>query len=177
MSQEQIEKTLSTTWIENLAFDELNMDEAGVVNFNDHLDPNNLLEEESIEFMNHIRDLFEVYVNKFNHCRGDQQSGAHIKIFKISNTINDFMLFRNSLRLIFSRKSSNLINIGLLVNGKDLFAPRMPGQTDQSNFSCHEITANVGPFNKISWRFQGETVDKHAMVRHYLEEFIKNSAR
>ena len=60
MSQEQIEKTLSTTWIENLAFDELNMDEAGVVNFNDHLDPNNLLEEESIEFMNHIRDLFEV---------------------------------------------------------------------------------------------------------------------
>ena len=105
MSQENIEKIISTKWIENLAFDELNMDEAGVVNFNEHLDPNNLLEEESISFMNQIRDLFEVYITKFNHCRGGQ-AGAQIKIFKISNTINDFMLFRNSLRLIFSRKNT-----------------------------------------------------------------------
>lgn len=170
------EKIISTNWIENLAFDELNMDEAGVVNFNDHLNPNGLLEEESIRFMNKIRDLFEVYINKFNHCRGGENSGAQIKIFKISNTVNDFMLFRNSLRLIFSRKSTNLISIGLLVNGKDLYAPRMPGQSE-SDFSCHEITAHVGAFNKISWRFQGEVVDTHAMVRHYLEEFIKNSAR
>ena len=177
MNQENIEKIISTTWIENLAFDELNMDEAGVVNFNEHLNPNNLLEEESINFMNKTRDLFEVYINKFNNCRGDQNSGAQIKVFKISNTINDFMLFRNSLRLIFSRKSANLITIGLLVNGKDLYAPRMPGQPEMSGFSCHEITAQVGAFNKITWRFQGEEVDRHAMVRHYLEEFIKNSAR
>lgn len=171
------EKIISTNWIENLAFDELNMDEAGVVNFNEHLNPNSMLEEESIRFMNSIRDLFEVYINKFNQCRGGENSGAQIKIFKISNTVNDFMLFRNSLRLIFSRKSTNLISIGLLVNGKDLYAPRMPGQGDSDNFSCHEIVAHVGAFNKISWRFQGEVVDTSAMVRHYLEEFIKNSAR
>ena len=176
MSQENIEKIISTKWIENLAFDELNMDEAGVVNFNEHLDPNNLLEEESISFMNQIRDLFEVYITKFNHCRGGQ-AGAQIKIFKISNTINDFMLFRNSLRLIFSRKTPSLITIGLIVNGKDLYAPRMPGQMETSEYSCHEIVAAIGPFNKISWKFQGETIDKQSMVRHYLEEFIKNSAR
>jgi len=171
------ENIISTNWIETLAFDELNMDEAGVVNFNEHLNPNNLLEEDSIRFMDQIRDLFEIYINKFNQCRGGENSGAQIKIFKISNTVNDFMLFRNSLRLIFSRKAANLINIGLLVNGKDLYAPRMPGQVDGGGYSCHEISAHVGAFNKITWRFQGEVIDIKAMVRHYLEEFIKNSAR
>ena len=48
------EKIISTNWIENLAFDELNMDEAGVVNFNEHLNPNSFLEEESIKFMNNV---------------------------------------------------------------------------------------------------------------------------
>ena len=76
------EKIISTNWIENLAFDELNMDEAGVVNFNEHLNPNSFLEEESIKFMNNVRDLFEIYINKFNQCRGGESSGAQIKIFR-----------------------------------------------------------------------------------------------
>ena len=167
----------STSWIENLAFEELNMEEAGVVNFNEHLSPQSYLEEESIQFMSKLRDLFELYSSKFNECRGGPDSGAQIKIFKISNTVNDFMLFRNSLRLIFSRKSASLITISLLVNGKDLYAPRMPGQLDSNSHSSHEISAHVGPFNKIKWTFQGEEVAIPAMVRHYLVEFIKNSAR
>ena len=59
---------LKTDWIESLAFDEINMDEAGIVDFNEHLDPQSFLEEESIRFMNEVRDLFEVYVTRFNEC-------------------------------------------------------------------------------------------------------------
>ena len=44
---------LNTDWIESLAFDEINMDEAGVVDFNEHLEPQ-ALEEESIRFMNSL---------------------------------------------------------------------------------------------------------------------------
>jgi len=76
---------LNTDWIESLAFDEINMDEAGIVDFNDHLDPQSFLEEDSIRFMNSIRDLFEVFITRFNECRGGLNSGAQIKIFKISN--------------------------------------------------------------------------------------------
>lgn len=173
---QQPQRILNTDWIESLAFDEINMDEAGVVDFNNHLDPQSFLEEESIRFMNRVRDLFEVYISKFNECRGGPDSGAQIKVFKISNTVNDFMIFRNSLRLIFSRKASDLIVINLLANGKDIFAPRV-GESHQGSVSQHEISAIVGPFNSIKWKFHGEEVDVGAMVRHYLEEFVKNSAR
>ena len=121
------------------------MDEAGIVDFNEHLDPSIFIEESSIKFMNEIRDLFEVYITRFNECRGGANSGAQLKIFKISNTVNDFMIFRNSLRLIFSRKSSDLIVISLLANGKEIFAPRID-ENNQNSFSHHEICA-------VDWTF------------------------
>ena len=177
METKNLEEIKNTQWIENLAFEELNMDESGVVEFNNHLSADLVLEEESIKFMDNLKGLFEFFITRFNECRGGIDSGASIKIFKISNTVNDFMLFRNSLRLVFSRKSCDLISIGLLMNGKDLYAPRMPGQQENIPFSCHEISASIGAFNKISWKFQGENVDPNAMVKHYLAEFIKTSAR
>ncbi len=167
----------SLKWIENLALEEVNMDESGVVNINNHLDPIHLLEESSITFMDNLREKTELYVNKFNEYRGSKGSGSQIKIFKISNTVNDFMLFRNSLRLIFARKSNDLVSIGFLANGKDIFAPRLTQNDSMGQGGLHEVRAHIGPFNKITWRFQGEIVDLDAMARHYLSEFIKNSAR
>ncbi len=169
---------LSTMWIENLALEELNMDEAGVVNINDHLGPSLFLEESSIEFMNLLRERFEIYTTKFNEFRGGANSGSLIKIFKISNTVNDFMLFRNSLRLVFARKSNDLISIGFLVNGKDIYAPRLTREEGRgAKNQTHDIRAHIGPFNNISWRFNGEPVDIDTMVRYYLSEFIRQSAR
>ena len=68
------------------------MDEAGIVDFNEHLDPQAFLEEESIKFMNSIRDLFEVFITRFNECRGGELRRSD-KSFKISNTVNDFYDF------------------------------------------------------------------------------------
>lgn len=167
----------STKWIEQLALDELNMDESGIIDFNEHLNPTFLLEESSIEFMNSLRDKFEVYTTIFNEYRNGSSNGATIKIFKISNTVNDFMLFRNSLRLIFSRKANDLISIGFLSSGKDLFAARLSDSEIQGGQHAHEIRAHIGPFNNITWRFAGEVVQIDSLVRHYLSEFIKQSAR
>ena len=113
-----------TPWIENLAIEEVNMAETGIVDLHEHLNPVHFLEESSIDFMNELRDRVEFLISRFNGYRG-HQSNNHIKIFKISNTVNDFMLFRNSLRLIFARKTNDLINIAFITNGKDLLAPRM----------------------------------------------------
>lgn len=170
-------ESIDTTWIENIALEEINMDESGVINMDSHLDTYQLLEEESIDFMNQIRDRVELFVCKFNQYRSSMNSGHQVKIFKISNTVNDFMLFRNSLRLIFSRKANDLISVGFLSSGNDLLSPRLNTQQASGSETAHEVRANVGAFNKITWHFQGEPVDVDAMVKHYIAEFLKQSAR
>ncbi|MCY4643116.1 MAG: hypothetical protein OXB88_00705 [Bacteriovoracales bacterium] len=176
MSDIVLPEQIQTDWIENLALDELNMDEAGIVHFDDHLNIDRILEESSLDLMNKIRDLVEVYTIRFNQYRGEKAQGSQIKIFKISNTINDFMLFRNSLKLVFARKSGDVISVGFVSNTGGLYAARL-NRSEPALNKAHEIRAGVGPFNKVTWRFQGELLDTPAMVRHYMTEFIKNSAR
>lgn len=169
-------KNLSTTWIENLALDEINMEESGVINFNEHLSPERILEESSIDFMEELKELFEIYTAKFNEFRGDRENTRAIKMFKISNTVNDFMLYRNSLKLVVARRSEDVISIGFLSNSGGAFAARTSYEGGE-NKSIHEIRAHVGAFNNIIWKFQGENVDVDALVKHYLTEFVKHSAR
>ncbi len=162
-------------WIETLAIEELNMDEAGIVHLNDHIDPVYYLEESSIQFMDKLKDLLEGYVSRFNQFRCNNSGNGQIKMFKISGSVNDFMLFRNSLRLIFSRKNSDLITIGFLSNSDGRFAPRLRGNLNQSG--NHEIKAHIGPFNEITWLFEGRDINVIAMAKYYFTEFIRNSAR
>ena len=169
-------KEIHTSWIENLAIEEINMEESGTVRINDHLTPNALLEQSSIDFMDTLRDRCDVYVTKFNEYRGTPEGqGQQIRIFKISNTVNDFMLFRNSLRLIIARKADDVVSIGFLSGTKEVFPARME-QRDKTQ-RTHDILAHIGPFHNISWRFNGEPVNVDSLVRYYLSEFIRNSAR
>jgi hypothetical protein len=154
------------------------MEESGYIRFTDAADPARALEEASVEFLNKIKDRFEFYVALFNQYRVNRDQGRMIKVFRISNTINDFMLFRNTLKLIVARRGPDVISVGFLSNSGGLFTPRIPG--DQPNIgmpSIHEIKAHVGPFNHITWRYQGEEVNVEAIARFYLAEFIRNSAR
>jgi hypothetical protein len=167
---------LDTTWLESLAIEEINMEESGFIRFADSADPMRILEEESIQFINKVKDRFEFYVSLFNQYRVNRDQGRMIKVFRISNTINDFMLFRNSLKLIVARKAPDLISVGFLSNSGGLFSPRIPGDNSPQT-SIHEIKAVVGPFNHISWRYHGQEIDIDTMVRFYLTEFIRNSAR
>lgn len=167
---------ISTTWIENLALDEINMEESGVINFNDHLNPLRLLEESSIELMESLKELFEIYTTKFNEFRGSRDNSSSIKMFKISNTVNDFMLYRNTLKLVVARRSEDVISIGFLSNTGGAFAARL-NFDEGSSRKIHEIKAHVGPFNNIVWKFKGESINLDALVKHYLTEFIKHSSR
>lgn len=177
MNHNETLSKIDTTWIESLALEEINMEESGIVNITGHLSPELMLEEASIKFMNEIKDKFEVYVSTFNRYRTQINAQSSIKMFKISNTVNDFMLFRNSLRLVFARKANDCISIGFIANGKDIFAARLSINDRHATQSIHELRAHIGAFGKITWRFNNELVDVDALVRHYLTEFIVNSAR
>jgi hypothetical protein len=176
---EQIENKANksySNWIQNLAVDEKNMEQSGVVNFNDHLNPSYHLEESSIELMEILREKFDQALNEFNAFRGTEDKSKMIKVYKISNTVNDFMLFRNSLKLVVARKSHDIISVGFLSNSGGLFSARLNNHEPSIN-KAHELRAHIGPFNEITWRFQGDLVDLDILVRHYLTEFIKHSAR
>ena len=80
LSTQENRAKISTKWIENLALEEINMEQSGVVNFSDHLNPSFHLEESSIEMMNKLRDLVEIYTHKFNEYRGN--SNSEIKILQ-----------------------------------------------------------------------------------------------
>ena len=103
-------------WIENLAIEEMNMEDSGFITFNEFATADKILEAASIEFINKTKDRFEFYVGLFNQYRVNRDQGRAIKIFRISNTVNDFMLFRNSLKLIVSRRAIDVIHIGFLSN-------------------------------------------------------------
>lgn len=174
MENQTQHQIISTNWIENLALEEINMEESGIIQFHDHLDPQSILEESSVKLVDQIRERFEIYVEKFNEFR--MATGNGIRIFKISNTVNDFMLFRNSLKLVVARKSVDLISIGFLSNSGGLFSARVNKDTPAAN-AAHEVRAHIGPFNKVTWTFNGERIDVDSMVKHYLGEFIRHSAK
>lgn len=152
------------------------MEESGIIRFNDHLNTQQLLEESSLNFVNKLKDRFEFYLALFNQYRTNKDATRAIKIFRISNTVNDFILFRNSLKLIVARRSPDVISIGFLSNNGGLFTARTTSE-NQSIHAIHEIKAHVGPFNTITWRFQDEPVEVESLVKYYLTEFIKNSSR
>lgn len=167
---------IDTKWIESLALEEINMENSGIINFNEHLNPQRVLEESSIELMEELRQQFEIFLTKFNELRTNNEQANSIRIFKISNTINDFMLYRNTLKLVVARKSHDVISIGFISNTGGLYSART-NSVEPSVNNIHELRAHVGAFSDISWRFQGELVNINSLVRHYLTEFIKHSAK
>lgn len=172
-----VKEAITTNWIESLALEEINMEESGIIKFSEHLDPLHMLDKSSIEFMERLKERFDIYVAKFNELRANKgDSTKTIKIFKISNTINDFMLFRNGLKLVVARRAADVISLGFLSNSGGLFAARLNYQPE-SKQKIHEMKAHVGAFNNIHWKFNGEDVDTDSLVRHYLTEFVKHTAR
>ena len=99
----------NVSWIESLALEEVNMEESGIIRFNEHLNTQQLLEESSLNFVNKLKDRFEFYVSLFNQYRGSGGAQRSIKVFRISNTVNDFILFRNSLKLIIARRAPDVV--------------------------------------------------------------------
>jgi len=107
-----------------------------------------LLEESSIDLMESLKEKFEIYATKFNQYRANKDNSKLIKIFKISNTVNDFMLYRNTLKLVVARRSPDVITIGFLSNSGGLFAARLNFET-QASSQLHEIKAHVSTLIKL----------------------------
>src|SRR5690606_6995671 len=97
------------SWIRGLVQSEQQMEEAGVVDFSAGYNPHVELEDETVDFMNSLKAGFVDAASAFNQLRGS--TTGSIKIYGISKTKADFMLFRNGHKLIFSIREAGTIRV------------------------------------------------------------------
>ena len=171
-------------WVHELAKNELNPEAANIFNAVNQFDPKRMIEESSISFLEELRDLFTAYARIFNgYSEGGNTAGpkfSDAKIYGITNTPADFMLFRNNVKLVFANTAHSIINAtftqhmreDLAVDGA---AIKHKSGTETTAKQSNDIIAQIGPFMDISWTYQGERVNPSRLVKYYFIEFVKAS--
>ncbi|MCB0412043.1 MAG: hypothetical protein KDD22_05920 [Bdellovibrionales bacterium] len=156
-------------WIRDLVNSEQQMEEAGIVDFSAGYNPHVELEEETIDFMNSLKTGFVEAASAFNQLRGS--TTGSIKIYGISKTKADFMLFRNGHKLIFSIREPGTIKVdnnpvptGLMLNAN---------QQSESEL----LQAFWGAFGELRWTYQQQPINLDYLVRFYTTRFARESAK
>lgn len=165
------------TWIKDLVRAEQKMEESGVVDFGAGFDPQQILLTESVGFLNTLKTTFVEAASSFNQLKGS--SVGRVKIYGISNTHADFMLFRNGFKLIFSLREPGVISIRFHFVGAGFVQVSAASDNGAKVPAGEEdlLTARWGAFGDLVWTFQDQPVKVDYMVRYYLTRFIRESAK
>jgi hypothetical protein len=112
-----------------------------------------------------LRQEFARQIEIFNEAR---QSGAHaVHLYRITNTEHDFMLFRNSVKLVVSGQRS-----GRILFAFNQFLGQIYTQNQNPTF---ELEAQWGAFEQLLWTYRNERVQVQDIVRFFTSEFIRQS--
>ena len=160
-------------WIRELVKSEQDMEEVGVVDFSAGFNPQAELAEDTLEFMTDLKTAFIEAASAFNQLRGS--SLGNIKIYGISKTQADFMLFRNGHKLIFSMREPGLIQL----SHSSVSSQYIPGQlgAQAANGSQEAFQAHWGAFGELKWTYQGQPINIDYLVRFYMSRFARDSAK
>lgn len=159
-------------WIRDLVRAEQQLEEADMVDFSFGFDHERALTDETISFLEKLKENFVDYSVAFNQMKGVPL--GNVKIYGIANTRADFMLFRNGMKLVFSMKKPGSIGISFH-HQKGL----LPGAASESVAAPSEelIEAQWGAYNELVWTTKSMRVNLDNMVRFYLSHFIRESAK
>ena len=157
-------------WIKELAQTDQQVEEFGAMDV--HLDDIEAeLENATISLLKKIKAGFIGYISTFNKLRGLSAGG--VKVYGIANTEADFMLFRNSCKLVFSSTTSGEINIKFYHNNTHM---SISSGTNQ-DISDAVLTARQGAFGQIVWAHKEQLVSIEYLTKYYMTLFIKHSKR
>jgi hypothetical protein len=159
------------SWIKELVLAEQQMEEAGVVDMEAGFDPGRQLEEATVEFINDLKAAFVEAASAFNSLKGSTL--GHLRIYGISKTKADFMLFRNGYKLIFSLRQAGLITVAHSSAG----AHYVPGTAKEENTPTDVLRATWGAFGQLQWTYNDHPINIDYLVRYYMSRFVKDSAR
>ena len=158
-------------WIKELVLAEQQMEEAGVVDMEAGFDPQRALGEATLDFINDLKVSFVEAASAFNQLKGSTL--GHLRIYGISKTQADFMLFRNGYKLIFSMKSPGLITVSVSSAG----AHYVPGAAAEVEKPKDDLRAAWGAFGQLVWTYNNHQINIDYLVRYYVSRFVKDSAR
>ncbi|MCO5142746.1 MAG: hypothetical protein M9962_06620 [Oligoflexia bacterium] len=158
-------------WLKRLVDNEVELLKTGSGDFVSHQDHKKVVEEATLEFMFNLKEEFLKCVDLFNSYRGGSHLPNSIKIFNISNTQADFIIFRNTLKLVISNPALGVVNFSF-VNRANTFS-KAPVKTKREGY---DLIAQLYPFNDLAWTFHGERIDVEAVVRYLFTDFVKSSA-
>jgi len=166
-TEEPTENNYSRQWLTELAYSERRMEKTGEVDYTNHFQKPVILKARTTEFLQILKKAFQSAVEDFNESRN---SVTHsIRVYKISGTENDFMIFRNGIKLIISGQQAGLIQFVFNQYLGHIFAP--------SQKPMIEIEATWGAFDQLHWTFKGQRVEHSEIVRYFLTEFIHQSSK
>lgn len=153
------------SWVEELALAERRAERTGVVDFTNSYQKQELLKQLTREFTSELSKAFRESVEKFNHLR---KAPAHaIQFYRVSKTADDFMIFRNGVKLIVSGARAGRVLFAFNQYMGQIFAPTQSASI--------EIEADWGPFDQLFWSYKGERVRIEEIVRYFMTEFTRQS--
>lgn len=156
-------------WLEKLAKDELRVESSGEFDLYGSFDQISILKEQTPHFLRELRLITQEMANTFNAFRGEKNS---IKVFQITGTEADFMIFRNSLKLVFSMKKPGEIAINFITVRNGILEENSGKEKSKEG---DILKATIGPFNEAHWYFRDHHVDPRSLMKFYFTEFVKNS--
>jgi hypothetical protein len=159
-------------WIKELVLNEQQMEDSGVINLSS-VDPEAHLEEQTLEFLRDIKTAMIEASATFNQLKGS--AAGTLKIYGISNTKADFMLFRNGYKLIFSIRRPGEVEIYHSFLATHFLAANEPETAKAPEKDL--LRAQWGAFGELQWHYRNLPVKLDFLVRHYISRFIRESAK
>jgi hypothetical protein len=160
-------------WISELVKFELSSSSSNTFSSLNTLDPRQAIEESTIDLLEELKDIFTNFARIFNSHSENNSKFSEVKIYNITNTAADFMLFRNNTKLVFANTAHGIINISFQKHQRSSL--KVDSDNNSIQTSSKDLIAQLGAFNDVIWTFQGEKVDLNKLAKFYFIEFIKHS--
>lgn len=162
------------SWIKDLIEAEHKMEESGMIDVTYGLDETRQLEQQTVLLLNQLKDLFIDASTIYNKMRGLSVGG--VKIYGISRTVADFMLFRNGYKLFFSMLKPGHIVIKTVFSSVEIVPHQLEAGADSIG-TQEMIEARWGAFGEVIWTHQETPVNSEYLVRYYFSKFVRESTK
>jgi hypothetical protein len=169
-------------WIHELARGEIHPDADRLLQLGKSFDPQQLVEESSIDFLTELRECFNEYARVFNAYSEGGSKFQEIKVYSLAQTAADFMVFRNQVKLVIANTAHGVIQMSfsqhvrgtLAVDGQvQAIAGVSAAAGSEVDGKSHDLLAQVGPFRDVYWTFQGEKITPEQVAKFYFAEFAR----
>ncbi len=177
MAQYRSQISNDDNWIHELARADIHPEAERLLQLGKNFDPQQMVEESTIDFLSELRDRFTENARIFNSYSEEGTRFQEIKIYSIAQTPSDFMIFRNQIKLVVSNSAHGVIQIGFDRHDRSPMA--VDGtQAEKANLQfgkSEELLAQVGPFRNVYWTYSADRVTPEAVAKFYFAEFVRTS--